>query len=215
VTVAQPLIELFTTTAPDELTPEAIAAQVAQLSEMGFPVITTAYPRKLHLGASIAGRIEPIGIKVDAAYQPEASAVVVPEGAGPLFGRSQRLPTVSSTLSFDYDRGSALSIVVEGNYTRVLDVPAGSGVYQLDGDELWLVATQLSWTPNKSKVNLRLLGFVDVSLGSYALRPAVRIIGGDHLSVELAAGLYGGPAASFGGVADRNDEIVLTVQYGL
>ena len=59
------------------------------------------------------------------------------------------------------------------------------------------------------------LGFVDVDSPSYALKPAFKLSGHDHLSVEIAAAIFGGPEGTFGGLPDGADEVSITVQYGL
>jgi hypothetical protein len=215
IQVAPELQDLFVNTPPDMLTPDAIAAQINQLSMMGATAVKADYPRRLFLGGAIATRLEPVGVKLEAGYSPLANTVVVPQGLGPLLSESVALPRFAVAASVDYDRGSELNIILEANHTRVLDVPSNRSVFQFDGDQLTVVGTRMSWTPRRGPVTLRLLGFVDVTSPSYAIKPALRLSGHDNLSLELAAAIYGGPAGSFGGLADRNDEVLLTVQYGL
>jgi len=177
--------------------------------------VSVSYPRKLHFGGAIAGRIEPVGIKVDVGYDVDAVANLVPPGGGPLLAQPRTSPLLGAALSIDYDRGSALTAVLEAAHYRFLDIPDALDVYQYQHDRLTLVAGRLEWNPKNGPVTLRFLGLVDVGSPSYALRPAIRLSGHDNLSVEIAAALYGGPQGSYDGVADRNDEIILTFQYGL
>jgi len=199
------------------LTAADIAAAIDALAQQPSPqpAVTVDYPRRLHFGGALAGRIEPIGIKLDVGYSPEANTILVPPGRGPLLSEPMMLPQLGATLSFDYDRGSLFNIVLEFSHLRVIDVPVGREVFQMDGDQLYLVASRFSWTPKNGPVTLRFLGFVDVTSPSYAVMPAIALSGHDNLSVEIAAMVFGGPEGSYGGVSDRNDEILLTVQYGL
>jgi hypothetical protein len=212
---AAELGELFMTTPPDMLTPDVLAAKIEELAAEGTPPVIVDYPRRIHVGGAIAGRLEPLGIKLEGAYSPETVAVIVPPGAGPLLSQPRSLPQLGGTVSVDYDRGDRLTIVLEGSHVRVLDVPADRAVFQMDGDQLWLVGGRMEWSPWSDLISLRFLGFVDVTSPSYALRPAIRLSGHDNLSAELALTLYGGDPGTFGGIADRNDAALLTVQYGL
>lgn len=107
-------------------------------------------------------------------------------------------------------------VIVESSYTRVLGVPENQAVFQMDGDDRLVFGSRFQWSPGSGPLSIRFLGFVDArSEPSYALRPALRLSGRDHLSIEIAGVVYGGPATSLGGIQKRNDEIQLTVQYGL
>ena len=98
---------------------------------------------------------------------------------------------------------------------EVVEVPADRNVFGMSGDHLALVGTSVTWTPNNGPLTLSVLGFVDVESPSYAVKPAVKMSGHDHLSVEIAAAIFGGPEGSFGGLPDGADEVSITVQYGL
>lgn len=202
-------------TPPDMYTPDGVANAIGMVQMAGAVPVSVSYPRKLHFGGAIAGRIEPVGIKVDVGYDVDAVANLVPPGGGPLLAQPRTSPLLGAALSIDYDRGSALTAVLEAAHYRFLDIPDALDVYQYQHDRLTLVAGRLEWNPKNGPVTLRFLGLVDVGSPSYALRPAIRLSGHDNLSVEIAAALYGGPQGSYGGVADRNDEIILTFQYGL
>ena len=155
-------------------------------------------------------------VKLEAGYQLEANTTIVPPGAGPMLGEPYALPQLGVTASVDYDRGADLTIILEASHVQVFDVPDGRSVYQMSGDHLDLVGTRVQWTPTRgSPFSMRLLGFVDVDGPSYAIKPALGLSGHDNLSLEIAATFFGGPEGSYGGVADRNDEILFTVQYGL
>ncbi len=209
------LKQALVNTAPDMYTPDGVANAIAMVQMAGNVPVAVAYPRKLHLGGAIAGRLEPIGVKVNVGYDVDAVANLVPPGGGPLLAQPRTSPQLGAALSIDYDRGSALTAVLEAAHYRFLDIPDGLDVYQYQHDRLTLVAGRLEWTPKNGPVTLRFLGIVNVGSPSYALRPAIRLSGHDNLSVEIAAALYGGPEGSYGGVADRNDEIIITAQYGL
>lgn len=209
------LAELILETPPEALTPEALAQRIGELSMMGVSPVEVDYPRRIHAGAAVAGRIEPLGLKAEVGYAPEANTVLVPPGQGPLLAENRALPQVQVTGSVDYDRGNQLTVILEASLLRVLDVPAERDVYQMDHDRLWLIGGRFTWTPRAGPVELGFLGFVDPTSPSYALRPSVRLSGHDNLSVEIAATLFGGPSTSYGGIADRNDEVLLTFQYGL
>jgi len=209
------LIQLLVNTPPDMVTPELLAGAVAQLAMNGQSPVSVDYPRRTHVGGSIATRIEPFGFKAEAAYAFEGNTMVVPPGGGPLLGTPMALPQVSVAASVDYDRGSDFTVILEAGRYQVLDVPSGLDVFQLQHDHLDLVAGRLEWTPFAGPVTLRFLGFLDVGSPSYAIAPALRFSGHDNLSLEIAANLYGGPQGSFGGIADDNDEVLFTVQYGL
>ena len=215
IAVAPELGAVFVNTPADMLTPELIGQSVTDLAAVGQPAVGVDYPRRIHGGGAIAAVAGPANVKLDVGYSPQASAILVMEGSGPLLGEVKRLPQIGATLSIDYDRGAEFSLVIEGSYLRVLNVPSDRNVYQMDGDELYMAAGLVDWTPRNGSVTLRFLGFVDVTQRSYAVRPAIRMSGHDNLSMEIAAGIYGGPAGTFGGVADRNDEIMVTFQYGL
>ncbi len=214
---ADGIVELLLTTDENNpLTADALAQRVGELGAMGVPALRTSYPRNLHAGAAIAGRIEPLGIKLDFGFDPGATTVLVPPGLGPMFGVASEHDRYGATVSVDYDRGTEMSVIVEVAHTRLIGVPADREAFQFDGDQLTVVATNFSWAPRNGPVSLRFLGFVEARdpLG-YALRPAIRLSGHDNLSIEAAAVIYGGPASSLGGIQDRNDAIELTVHYGL
>jgi len=97
----------------------------------------------------------------------------------------------------------------------VLDVPDDRDVFGMAHDHLTLVGANLSWNPQAGPFTLSFLGFVDVESPSYALKPAFKLSGHDHLSVEVAAAIFGGPEGTFGGLPDGDDEVSITVQYGL
>lgn len=216
IDIAPELGDVFVNTPPDMLTPELIGQTISDLAMMGRAAVDVAYPRRLHGGGAVAAVVGPANVKVDVGYSPQSSTILVPErGVGPLLGEVKRLPQLGATMSIDYDRGTALSIILEASYTRVLDVPSDRTVYQMDGDELYMTAGLIDWNPRNGALTLRVLGFFDVTQQSYAVKPAIRLSGHDNLSLEIAAGIYGGPAGTFGGVADRNDEVIVTFQYGL
>lgn len=217
IQVAQQLTELLANADLDAMTVADIAGAIDALASQNPPVpaVTVDYPRRLHFGGAIATRIEPIGIKLDVGYSPEANTVVVPPGQGPLLSEPLELPQLGATISLDYDRGSTLNFVLELSHLRVIDVPVGREVYQMDGDQLYLVGSRFSWSPRNSPVSFRFLGFLDVTSPSYAVMPAIALSGHDNLSVEIAGTIFGGPEGSYGGVSDHNDEVLLTVQYGL
>ncbi len=217
IRIAEQLTELLANADLDSMTVADIAGAIDALASQTPPVsaVTVDYPRRLHFGGALATRIEPVGIKLDVGYSPEANTVVVPPGQGPLLSEPMMLPQLGATVSFDYDRGSTLSFILELSHLRVIDVPAGRQVFQMDGDQLYLVGSRFSWSPRNSPVSFRFLGFLDVTSPSYAVAPAIALSGHDNLSVEIAANIFGGPAGSYGGVADHNDEVLLTVQYGL
>lgn len=202
-------------TAPAEYTPEGVTRAIGDAQMMGLVPVEVDYPRKVHVGASMAGRVEPVGIKVDVGYQPAAVATLIPDGGGPLLAEPRRLPRLGATLSLDYDRGTDFTVIVEASHVRVFDVPADRDVFQYDHDQLNLIASRLSWNPSAGPVTLRFLGTVDPVGASYALRPAIALSGHDHLSLEIAATVFGGPAGSYAGVADGNDEVMITARYGL
>jgi hypothetical protein len=205
----------FAAAGPDGLTPEALAQQIQMLAGTGVQPVLVDYPRRTHVGAAVATRLEPIGVKVDAAFAPYGNVIVVAPGAGPVLGEARELHQGSATLSIDYDRGTELSAVVEASYTQVVDVPADRNVFGMSGDHLALIGTSVTWTPNNGPLTLSVLGFVDVESPSYAVKPAVKMSGHDHLSVEIAAAIFGGPEGSFGGLPDGADEVSITIQYGL
>jgi hypothetical protein len=209
------LRDFLVETPAEMLTPEVLGERLTMLAAAGTPAVVARQPRRLHVGAAMATRIEPLGVKLDAAWSPEATAILVTDGVGPVLGEPARLPQAAGTLSLDYDRGSELSVVAEVSHLRVLDVPAARDVFQMAHDHLTLVGARISWNPNAGPITLAGLGFVDVDSPSYALRPAVRLSGHDHWSVEIAASIYGGPSGSMGGIANDADEVTLTVQYGL
>jgi hypothetical protein len=209
------LVDVLASTPPDMLTPQVLADEVGMLAAMGLAPVIVDHPRRVHFGAAAAFRIEPLGIKLDAAYSPEAVTILVAPGLGPVLGQARRLPTAAATLSLDYDRGSDLSLIVEASHLRVLDVPTALDVYQARHDALTVLATRAEWTPGSGPISLSLLAFVDVLGPSYAIKPALRLSGHDNLAVELSAAIYGGPEATLGGVPDPNDEIVLSFLYGL
>jgi hypothetical protein len=216
IAIAPALGQVFVNTAPDMLTPELIGQTITDIAAMGEAAVGVEYPRRIHGGGAIAAVVGPTNMKLDVGYSPQASAILVPErGIGPLLGEVKRLPQLGATLSLDYDRGTELNIVLEASYARVLDVPSDRIVYQMDGDELYMTAGLIDWNPRNGALSFRVLGFFDVTQQSYAIKPALRLSGHDNLSVEIGAGLYGGPAGTFGGVADRNDEVIVTFQYGL
>jgi hypothetical protein len=215
IRLAPELVDTLVSTPPEMLTPEALAARVEELGTMGTPAAVADYPRRIHIGGAIATRVEPIGVKLDVGYTVSGNTVLVPPGAGPLLGEPASLPQLGVTASFDYDRGSTLTVILEGSYQQVYEVPADRAVFQLDGNRLVVVGANLRWTPRDGPLSVGLLGFVDALAPSYALRPAVQLSGHDNLSVEVAAKLLGGPVGSFGGTGDRNDEVTITVQYGL
>jgi hypothetical protein len=215
IRVAPELIEVLTETEPGFITPELIGQSIAELSAMGRAAVVVDYPRNLHLGAAIGTRLGDVGVKLDGAYRPRVNTVVVPAEAGPLLAEPRELSQVAATLGLDYSRGEDLNLMLEAGATRALGVPEGREVYGMDGAKLYVVATRIAWKPTGGMLSLRLLGFLDVTSPSYAVKPAVRLSGHDHLSIEIALGLYGGPAGSMGGLLARNDEVILTVQYGL
>ena len=219
IRLADDLREFLISTPPDMVTPEVFAERIALLAEMGIPAVLVDYPRKLHAGVATATRIEPFGIKLDAAYTPKTSTILVSPGAGPVLGVVERLPQASGTVSIDYDRGTEMSVVVEASHLRVLDVPEGGEVFQMTkGDHLTMVGTRFSWNPGAGPVSISLLGFVDVDAPSYAVRPALELSGHDHWSVEIAGTVYGSvdpETPGVFGVFDDADEVTLTVQYGL
>jgi hypothetical protein len=216
IELAEGLTDLFLTTAPGDLTAELLAMRIGELGAMGITAVDVDYYRRLHVGGAFATRLEPIGFKLDVGYAIDAVSVIVPPGAGPLLGFPEEHDQLGATASLDYDRGNELTVILEASYTRVIGVPDDRAVYQLDGDELLVFGTRVQWAPGAGPLSLRLLGFVDTrSEPSYAIRPALRLSGHDHLSVEVAAILYGGPETSLGGIQSHNDQIVLTAQYGL
>jgi len=215
ITVAPELIAVIRDTPSDMLGPMQIAGAIGQLAMMGKSAVRTDYPRQLHTGGGIATRIEPVGLKLEGGYQPFASTILVPSGAGPLVGTTRDLPQLAVTASIDYDRGDRFSAILEGSFLKVLNVPAGQTVFQMDGDQLFLVATRVEWRAARLPVSVRLTGFVDLSSPSYAVGPALAYQGSDRVSVELSAALFGGPAGTLGGLADHNDEVAMTVRYGL
>ena len=93
--------------------------------------------------------------------------------------------------------------------------PSGATVYGFDGDALWLAAARAQWTSQEGRVSLRLLGFVDVTSPSAVIKPAFRLSGHDRFAVELGVAIFEGPPGSLGGLADRNDQVLLTAEYGL
>lgn len=202
-------------TAPDDYTPQGVAMAISGVQMMGANPVDVSYPRKLHFGASMAGRIEPVGLKLDVGYDWNAVATLVPPGGGPLIAQPASLPQLGATVSVDYDRGQTFTFVLEASHLRVFDVPDDRDVFQYDHDQLNLVASRLEWTPARGPITLRFLGIVDPIGSSYALRPAIRLSGHDNLSLEIAGTVFGGPVGSYGGVATRNDEVMLTAQYGL
>ncbi len=209
------LTRVISETPADMLGPMQIAMAISQLSMMGRPAIVTSYPRQFHVGGGIATRLEPIGVKLEAGYQPQANTVLVKPGAGPLLGTTRDLPHLAVTASLDYQRGDRFNAVLEASHLRVLDVPSDQAVFQFDRDQLWMVAARLEWHAQKLPLSARFTGFVDLSSPSFALGPALSYQGSDRVSVELSASLYGGPAGSLGGLADHNDEVAMTVRYGL
>jgi hypothetical protein len=213
------LREFLISTPADMLTPEVFAERIALISEAGRPAVQVDYPRRVHAGVATATRIEPLGVKLEAAYSPKTSTILVAPGAGPVLGVVERLPQAAATVSLDYDRGTEMSVVLEATHLRVLDVPEGGQVFQMTkGDNLTIVGTQLTWNPGAGPVTMELLGYVDVDAPSYAVRPGLELSGHDHWSVEIAATLYGHTRAAnpgFFGVFDDADEVTLTVQYGL
>ncbi len=216
IRLADDLRDFLVMTPPEMLTPMALAERISLLGQMGIVPVEVDYPRRVHAGFAMATRLEPVGIKLDAAYVPRTNTILVTPGAGPVLGEAKRLPQASGTLSIDYDRGTEMSVVLEVSHTRVLKVPDGQQVFQMaKRDQLTVIGGRLSWNPGGGPVTVSGLGFVDVDAPSYAVRPALELSGHDHWSVEIAATLYGGPEGSFGGVADDADEVTLTVQYGL
>jgi hypothetical protein len=205
----------FAAAGPDGLTPEALAQQIQMLAGTGVQPVLVDYPRRTHVGAALATRLEPVGIKLDAAVSPYGNVILVAPGAGPVLGEARELHQGSATLSIDYDRGTELSAVIEASYFKVLDVPADRSVFGMTGDHLTLLGSSITWTPQNGPLTLSLLGFVDVESPSYAIKPAVKMSGHDHQSVEIAAAIFGGPEGSFGGLPDGADEVSVTIQYGL
>ncbi len=216
IQLANQLVELFANNDPATITPDMLAQELATLSADGVDPVEVDYPRRIHVGGAVAGRIEPIGIKLEVGYEPQTNVLVVPQtGAGPLLSTPTPLPQLGVTASLDYDRGSTLTVILEASHVQVFDVPMGQSVYQMSGDQLNLLGTRFAWTPKNGPFSLRLIGFLDIDSPSYAVKPALGLSGHDNLSLEIAATFFGGPQGSYGGVADRNDEILFTVQYGL
>src|SRR5262249_8501588 len=155
-------------------------------------------------------RVEPLGLKLEAAYSPEANIALVPNGGGALLGQSASLPQLSIVGGMDLERESGFNMIVEARYTPIFQVPIGVEVLRFDVGRLYTLGSRLEWTPGTGVVSFRFLGFVDVTSPSYALQPAIRVAGNDHLRVELAVAIYGGPDNSLGGAFDHNDEVLLT-----
>jgi hypothetical protein len=216
IQIADDLRQFLIETPPDMLTPQVLAERLGMLAQNGIAAVEVDYPRRTHVGLAMATRIEPLGIKLDAAYSPKAATILVAPDTGPVLGVVATRPQASATLSLDYDRGTELSVVAEVSHLRVLDVDPGTQVFQMSsGDHMTVLGARFSWNPRSGPVTLSGLGFVDIDSPSYAVRPALDLSGNDHWSVEIAATLYGGPAGSFGGIYDDADEVSLTVQYGL
>jgi len=215
IAVAPALRELLARTPSDQLDAAAIAATVNDIASAGAAAIDVRYPRRLHVGAAVATRLEPFGVKAEAGYSPSTTAIVGWPGGGPLMAVPMAKPRLAATVSLDYDRGSELTVVLEGSHMRVFDIPEGLAAFQMDGDRLWLTGTRIEWSPRALPLSLRLLSFVDLTSPSYIVRPALRLSGHDNLAVEVGVGIYGGPPGSWGGAADRNDELTITVQYAL
>ena len=215
IRVAQELADVLQMADPATLSPEAIGMELANLAMMGITPVEIDHPRKLSLGAAVSARVEPVGLKLEGAYQPEANTIVIPPGGGPLVGAAMALPQMTIAGGFDYARGTELNVLIEAAYTRIFDVPAGLEVFRFDQDRLYTIGSRVAWSTGRGTFQLRFLGFVDVTSPSYAIKPALRLSGHDHLSIEIAVGVYGGPANSLGGTQDRNDEVLLTVEYGL
>ncbi len=215
IVLAPALRDVLVNTPPDMLTPELIANQIGALAQMGVAAVNVDYPRRMHVGGAVATRLEPVGIKAEVGYALSGNTIIVAPGNGRLLAEPLSLPQLGGTVSIDYDRGSDLTIILEASHLRVFDVPSDRTVYQYNGDRLTLLGGRMQWTPRSGPVSFNFLGFVDIDSPSYILKPGVRLSGHDNLSVEIAAAFYGGPAGSFGGDASRNDEVMLTVQYGL
>jgi hypothetical protein len=217
IRIADDLRAFLLNTPPAMLTPQALAERLGQLAAMGIAAVQVDYPRRIHAGAALATRIEPLGIMLDAGYTPKTSTILVGQSdGGPVLGTVDTLPQATATLSLDYDRGTDLSVVLEVSHLRVLNVPDGEQVFQMTArDHLTVIGGRLSWNPRSGPITLSGLGFVDIDAPSYAVRPAIDLSGNDHWSVEIAATLYGGPHGSLGGIYDAADEVSLTVQYGL
>ncbi len=215
IVIAEELATMLATAPAEALTPEQLADAVGALARQGVVAVASDYPRRVHTGGALATRLEPIGIKLDVGYTFGATAPLTREGGGLLAAESRQLDRASGTVSLDYQRG-AFMVVAEGNVTRVLGVPAGADVYQMHGASAYLAAARIDWRPAASAISMSLLSFVDVATTpSYAVRPAIRFSGHDHISLEAAAILYEGPPDTLAGAADRNDEVVLTVELGL
>lgn len=215
IDVAGDLRALFAD-AGDALTVDAVAARVQQLAERGDAAVTASYPRRWHLGAAVATRVDPIGVKVDVGYDPGATALLVSSPAdGLLLATPRARDRIAGTVSIDYDRGEELSAVFELSHARVLGVPAGARVFQFDGAHQTVAATQLRWAPRGVPVRFELLAFAELrDEPGYAVRPAVELSGHDHIAVEVAALVYGGPPDTLAGTQARNDAVSLTVRYG-
>lgn len=214
ISAADPVVELFNVRDPSILTPGTLGLTFSRLDEMGIDPVAVDYPRRLYLGAAAAGRIEPLGLKLEAAMSPRTNAILVPDGKGVLAGHPDALPQGTVAGGFDLETIPGLNVVVEASYARVFGVPAGERVYRYDGAHLVTVGSQIDWRAGRL-ITLRMLGFVDVTSPSYLVMPAIRLSGHDNLAAELAVGLYGGPPNSLGGSFGRNDEVVLTIEYGL
>jgi hypothetical protein len=216
VEMADGMLDLFETTDVSALDGDALTMRVNELAAMGISAVEADYPRRVHVGGAFATRLEPVGFKVDVGYTIDSNVTLVPPGRGPLLGAPADQDVASATVSLDYNRGNELAVILEGAFTRVIGVAQDVEVYQLDGDQLLVFGGRVQWAPSSGPLELRFLGFVEARDElSYALRPALRLSGHDNLSIEVAGVIYGGPQTSLGGIQDHNDEVQLTVQYGL
>lgn len=215
IQVAPLLATAIVNSPPADLTAQLVSNAVGGLAAMGTSPVEVDYPRRTHVGAALATRLEPFGLKLEGAYSPETTVILVVEGAGAVFSDTRQLPQAAATVSLDYDRGTSLNVILEGSYIQIIDVPADRRVFQMPFDHMAMVGSRIQWQSSTGLVQLRFLGLVDVLSPSYALKPALRLSGHDNISIEFAAGIYGGPEGSFGGIAGRNDEVMFTVQYGL
>ena len=198
--------------------PASLGDELDRIAMTGERAVALTYPRKTHWGASAATRIEPFGLRADAAFT-QGTVLVTPPGGGPLSGQALPLDEFAVTLAADFARGTGFNVSVEVGAVRVLDLPAETVAYGLNGAQALVVASSMQWVLVEPSLTLSVLGFLqlgeDGADPALAIAPRLRWSHSDRVALELAYLLYEGPVTTAAGRLDGDDQVQVTWSYAL
>ncbi len=170
-----------------------------------LPQLTYDFARRHHVGLDAGTVIGPIALRLDASFQ--TTRVFTDHFLRPV-GR----PALNTSLSFEWQTGEfGKAVLVELSYMRLFGESVPPLLFSRT-DNLG-VAAMARWLFFEH-LTIELRAMVGILPFSYALRPEVGLRFGSF-TAALGGVLLGGSELSFGQYFQRNQNVSLTLRYGI